>query len=101
MTEEKIEAPQAESSTEALQFPTPKGDGISQFDPKTGFIWIGINIAKFPEKDAQAFIRSQEFMIAQIYTQMAVAAQQRMKLAAPPPNSKNNGGWLPKFMRAK
>lgn len=59
-----------------------KGDGFTQLDVNTGWLWIGINLNKFSFRDAWAFIKSQEFNVSQYMSQRESAAMLRAQLTA-------------------
>lgn len=57
------------------------GQGFSQFDPKTGWLWIGIKPQSFSRDTAWAFIQSQKFMFFHLYDQLMAELQKRTTLA--------------------
>jgi hypothetical protein len=65
-TEAKNAAP-PEPQTRPFHEETIKGQGFSQYDRKTGWIWVGIHAPSFTFRSAWAFIRSQEFMFTQAF----------------------------------
>ena len=77
-------APGAQAPHQFVKFPEDqiKGDGFTQLDPNTGWLWIGINLQKFSFRDAWAFIKSQEFCVSQFLSQREQAAMVRAQLAA-------------------
>ena len=68
-----------------------KGDGFTQLDPNTGWLWVGINLNKFSFRDAWAFVKSQQFQMSQYMTQREQAAMLRAQLTAAP-NGKARAG---------
>lgn len=66
-----------------VKFPEDKiqGDGFTQLDPNTGWLWIGINLSKFSFRDAWAFIKSQEYMVSSYLSQREQQAMMRAQLA--------------------
>lgn len=87
--EEVAPQPEAEARTNNLDFPTPPGQGFSQFDPKTGWAWIGIHLPSFSFRDAWSFIKSQEYMISSTYTKIDQERAMRAQIANAPAKSKN------------
>jgi|ERR1035437_6025549 hypothetical protein len=65
-----------------LAFPEASitGDGFTQVNPETGWLWIGINLNKFSFRDAWAFITSQQFTVSSICTQREQQAMMRANL---------------------
>lgn len=84
------DAPAAPPARSFIQFPENQiqGDGFTQVDPKTGWLWIGINLNKFTYRDAWAFIKSQEFSVSSYMTQREQAAMVRAQLAGAAPKDK-------------
>ena len=92
--EHKTDTLKTEDSPEAAA-PTPgghvfvkfpedqiKGDGFTQLDPNTGWLWVGINLNKFSFRSAWAFFKSQEFQVSQYLDQREQAAMLRAQIAA-------------------
>ena len=73
-----------------MKFPEDQitGDGFTQVDPNTGWLWIGINLNKFSFRDAWAFIKSQEFSVSSYMSQREQAAMVRAQLAGAQPKQK-------------
>lgn len=46
---------------------TIAGQGFSQYDQTTGWVWIGLKLPMWSFRSAWAFIRSQEFMISSAF----------------------------------
>lgn len=65
-----------------------KSDGFTQMNPETGWYWIGINLNKFSFRSAWAFIRSQEFAIAQYMDQREQQTMIRAQLANAAPKAR-------------
>lgn len=82
------EAPKDER--QFIQFPEDQisGDGFTQLDPKTGWLWIGIKLHKFSFRDAWAFLKSQEYMVSSYMTQKENENMMRARLAAAPHKEK-------------
>lgn len=91
---EKDAPPAAATAHQFVKFPEDqiKGDGFTQLDPNTGWLWVGINLNKFNFRDAWAFIKSQEFCISQYMSNREQAAMMRAQLAA-------GGGKAPAGLR--
>lgn len=75
-----------------IKFPEDQfqGEGFTQLDPKTGWLWIGINLQKFTFRDAWAFIRGQEYMVSSYMTGLEQQAMVRARIASAAP--KERGG---------
>lgn len=71
----KTEEGKQEAAAQNFKFPEVQGDGHAQYDPASGWCWIGINLKKFSFRDAWAFVKSQEFLVA---TSMSRLEQERM-----------------------
>ncbi len=91
--DEKTEAA-APPARQFVKFPEDQiqGDGFTQLDPNTGWLWVGINLNKFNFRDAWAFIKSQEFAISQYLSQREQAAMMRAQLAVD--GRGGNGGGI-------
>ena len=92
-------APGATTAHQFVKFPEDqiKGDGFTQLDPNTGWLWIGINLNKFSFRDAWAFIKSQEFTVSSYLSQREQAAMMRAQLAAGGKAGPGLGGLVKKL----
>ncbi len=81
---EKTESkPQTQSGPQAFVFPQVQGDAFSQFDPATGWFWIGLRIPAFDMTGAKEFIAAQGFQLWQVFRQLQQAAVAKSKLVQP------------------
>ena len=73
-----------------LAFPEDKiqGQGYSQYNPKTGWIWIGIKLQFFNFRTAWAFITSQKYLVSTVFDQIENERMRKMAIANP--GGKNN-----------
>lgn len=84
MTEEQESAKEeATPEPNTIKFPEDKiqGQGFSQYDQKTGWLWVGLKLPAFTFRTAWAFIRSQEFLISQAFDGIENARIQAMNIA--------------------
>ena len=90
--EQEQEAPAASATNQHqfVKFPEDqiKGDGFTQLDPNTGWLWIGINLNKFNFRSAWAFIKSQEFQVSHYLDSREKQAMVRAQLANAAPKQK-------------
>jgi hypothetical protein len=93
--EESQSVPQAESPH--LEFPEDKiqGQGYSQFNPKTGWLWIGLKLPAFNFRTALAFIHSQEYLVSSVFDTIEGERMRKMALA----NPKGNGNPLMRILQ--
>jgi hypothetical protein len=85
--QEKPDAPQAAGAypqVTMVKFPEDqiKGDGFTQFDPATGWFWIGLRPEKFSFRTAWAYVKSQEFGLAQLFDQIEANRMLRAQIGA-------------------
>ncbi len=84
---------------EHLQFPEDKiqGQGFSQYNPKTGWLWVGIHLPSFLRHTAWAFVTSQRFLFEQAFDNIEQERMRRMQLTA---GGKGNGrhGFIPNLI---
>lgn len=67
--EEAAAAPQPQQNY--ATFPEIQGDAFTQYNPESGWLWIGVKLPKFSSfRDAWAFVKSREFDFAQAFTQI-------------------------------
>lgn len=87
---EPQEAATQTAETPNMEFPKPAGQGFSQYDPGTGWIWIGLHAPSFQFRDAWAFIKSQGYLVSSVFTKLEKERMMRSQLANAAPKAKGN-----------